>query len=672
MQVTSKPGYRADIQGLRAIAALLVAIYHIWLGRVSGGVDVFFVVSGFLITGSLVSMLEHNRRIDLLAFWSGLARRLLPMSLLVLACSVAAGIMWLPQVQWERTIKEVMASALYLENWYLNYRQVDYLERDAYVSPLQHYWAMSLQGQIYVIWPLLLAAAALIARRLGAGARTGAWALLGVTFCGSLAYSIATTAIRQPFAYFDTFARIWEFAIGGAVALLPMRVVPGPRIRSAAGWLGLLAILSCGVVLHVSRLFPGYAALWPTLAAALIVLAGRGEAPPWGVGRLLAWRPLARLGDASYGIYLWHWPLFAFYRVYTGTTRAGLFAGIALIALSIAIAMLATRFVERPLRFAPVAMARPLRSLWLGATGVLAVVILAGFWGLLFTHARAEDVVETRVDDPDFPGAAALEPGYHYAGEASVTPRPGPLAVRADLPRAYKDGCQASERRSDLLSCIYGDTQSATTLALVGGSHSTHWLPALRRIAERRHWRIVTYLKDMCRLGLRPARTNTGEPYPSCDRWRAEVLRRLASERPYAVFTTATYAGEGAEIVPADFVSVWQRLTSAGIKVIAVRDTPYPGFPVAECVELRGAGARACSRPRQRMLAARNPAESIADLPSDVTLLDFTRYFCPDDNCPPVVGNVLVYRDDNHITRTYMRTLSPVVERELLSILPSG
>lgn len=223
--------------------------------------------------------------------------------------------------------------------------------------------------------------------------------------------------------------------------------------------------------------------------------------------------------------------------------------------------------------------------------------------------------------------------------------------MRDDLPDVYADGCQVSERREDFFSCTYGRKSARTTIALVGGSHSTHWLPALQILADRHDWRIVTYLKDMCWFALAPA-SKYGEPYPGCDRWKARVLARLKSDPPDVLFTTATYGGDVIEIVPDGFTRMWQKLGESGVQVVAVRDTPYLNFAAAECFEVFGAAAARCSRPRKTMLAQHNPAERLPDLPPNIHLVDLSDYFSDATTCFPAAGNVMIYRDDNHITAT--------------------
>src|SRR3954468_10374672 len=245
--------FRPEIEGLRAIAAILVAVFHIWLGRVSGGVDVFFVVSSFLITTGLLGHIDRRQQVDFALFWGRLIKRLVPVAYVVLCTVVVVGIILMPKSRRKDTIEQVAASAVYLENWALAFRSVDYLAQHEAVSPVQHFWALSVQGQFYVLWPLLIAGAALLARRAGIAFRPVLVAALGVIFATSLAFSVYYTAKNQPFAYFHTFARAWEFSMGALLAVAIPYLEPSRPLRVALGWLGVLAIVSCGILLQVSR-----------------------------------------------------------------------------------------------------------------------------------------------------------------------------------------------------------------------------------------------------------------------------------------------------------------------------------------------------------------------------------------------------------------------------------
>jgi hypothetical protein len=241
--------------------------------------------------------------------------------------------------------------------------------------------------------------------------------------------------------------------------------------------------------------------------------------------------------------------------------------------------------------------------------------------------------------------------------------------VRLDVPAVYPDGCQQDQRRSKPLTCTYGDKQSSRTLFLVGGSHSGHWLPALDIIAKQNGWRLVTYIKSAC---LFRTREKLKRPNPSCEAWNDKVLEILLREKPEILFTTSTNGSGDAERVPQGFIQRWEQLEQAGIKVVAVRDTPWMNFNVAECVETNGLDAPECSRPRAQMLAAVDPAQRLAKKPSNVSFIDLNRYFCTDTTCVPAVGNVMIYRDGDHMTATYARTLAPVLQQELAGVMPPG
>ena len=279
--------HRPELQGLRAVAVALVVVYHVWFGRVSGGVDVFFVVSGFLLTGQLARTAERGP-LALGRRWIRMLGRLLPCAVVVLVATVVAGMLLLPEGRWQQTLGEVGAAAVFLENWQLAADAVDYAARSNMSSPVQHFWSLSIQGQFFLVWPLLVALVALAAR----GEPTRVREHLTVTtlgvFAASLMFSVALTATNQPLAYFHSLTRLWEFALGGLLALTIDNVRLPRRTRVHLGWIGLTGLLACGAVLRVGTVFPGIAALWPTGCAVLVLLAG---SPARGGGRTGCSRP---------------------------------------------------------------------------------------------------------------------------------------------------------------------------------------------------------------------------------------------------------------------------------------------------------------------------------------------------------------------------------------------
>ncbi|WP_415654155.1 acyltransferase family protein, partial [Saccharomonospora xinjiangensis] len=235
--------FRPELQGLRALAAGLVVVYHVWLGRVSGGVDVFFFVSGFLITGQLFRASVRGR-IEFRPFWGRMFKRLFPAALTVIVVSAGVALLWLPEHRWIQTAKEVLASALYYENWQLAADSTDYLAQHSGASIMQHFWSLSIQGQFYLVWPLLIALLMLLARPFGWNLRITLLTVLSSLFAGSLAYSVWLTEVNQPFAYFNSLTRVWEFALGGLLALTIDRVVLPRWLAVVAGWLGVVGLAS--------------------------------------------------------------------------------------------------------------------------------------------------------------------------------------------------------------------------------------------------------------------------------------------------------------------------------------------------------------------------------------------------------------------------------------------
>src|SRR5699024_7051153 len=330
-QRRSRPAFRRELHGLRAVALGLVAVYHIWLGRVSGGVDVFLFLSAFFLTGTFVRRLESGRPLGIPRYWLHTFKRLLPPAAVTILLVLGGTAALLPSSMWPTIMQEAVASAAYLQNLLLVLLQVDYHARDAgTASPLQHFWSLSVQGQAFVVWPLLFLLVVGRARR-GLSVRRPLIALVAVSGAASLVWSILSTGTQQQIAYFDTAARMWEFAAGSLLALaLPVldeltgarRPEDGapPRLRvprALVGWAGIAALLACGVLVDVSALFPGWIALWPLAAAGAVVVAGHSGLR-WGVDALLSTRPAAFIGDISYALYLVHWPVLVLWLHHSG------------------------------------------------------------------------------------------------------------------------------------------------------------------------------------------------------------------------------------------------------------------------------------------------------------------------------------------------------------------
>jgi hypothetical protein len=390
-----------------------------------------------------------------------------------------------------------------------------------------------------------------------------------------------------------------------------------------------------------------------------------------GADRLLGSRPLVALGDISYGIYLWHWPILIFYRLYVGRTGMGMVDGLLILLSSILLAWVTTRFVENPIRSASRGNARPTRTLLVAGAVVGVALLVTAAWAMHFLRAREFDRRSLLLGGADYPGASALEEGFRYAGAANVPIFPDPLYVKDDLPDNYDDNCHQSHEDATAISCEYGDRSAGRTIAIVGGSHAAQWLPAFQRIAEQNPWRIVTYTKSSCQLSADLSMTDA-QHYLSCMDWNEQLLAELEALRPEIVFTTATRGVDRRdEIVHPGYLRQWEKLHAMGIHVIAIRDNPWLGFEVPECVERLGGDAPACARSRAESLAAESPFASLEPRPAGTSFIDLTRFFCDEKRCFPVAGNVLIYRDKHHVTAAYARTLAPALQRAILEVYPA-
>lgn len=652
-----------ELAGLRAVAIALVVIYHIWFRRVSGGVDVFFLLSGFLITQSLVRAVARDGRVGFTAYYARVARRIFPPALLVLVGVVVATVLWLPQSRWRDTLADVVASAVYLVNWHLAGNAVDYLASQDAASPVQHYWSLAIQGQFYLIWPVLVAAAAALAARFAVRPRQALALLLGAVLVVSLGYSVHRTAADQTYTYFDTFARLWEFALGGLLLLLLPYLRPARAFALPLGWLALAALLACGAVFRGGDEFPGWAALWPTLAAAvLVVTAGAGGR--LGADRLLRSGALRWLGSLSYALYLWHWPVLICYLSATDRATASLRGGLLVIACSLALAMVTRWLLEVRLPRTGFGQRSNRGGLALAAGCVAAVLATSGAWyGQMAWQQRQAALAAAVADGRDYPGAAHLATG----GPLPERPyRPGPLAAGDDRAPVYDNGCHQNLRDSEAVACEFGPAAADRTIALVGGSHSAHWLPALLELADRHRWRIVSITKSSCRFEPRhPSRE--GRQERSCRQWNEHVLAKLGELRPDAVLTTSTTGQGGRDHTPDGYLTQWRRVAELDIPVLAIRDVAWHDSDIPECVEQHGPDARVCGADRAAHGLDR-PAtvESHRRVPDNIRFLDLTDYLCEPDFCPAVIGNVLVYHDAHHLSATYARTLAPFLAASIV------
>lgn len=655
--------YRPELQGVRAVAATLVVLYHVWFNRVSGGVDVFFLISGFLITGQLVRAVE-GKGIQFRAMWGRMLKRLLPAALTVLAASMVLGVLILPQDRWLQTIKEVIASALYFENWQLAADSVDYFAKHNTASVAQHYWSMSIQGQFYLVWPLLFLGLGLLARKLRRDFRTVVFVSLIVLFVASLAYSVYLTNVNQPLAYFHSLTRVWEFALGGLFGMAIDKIVLPRGVRIAMGWLGVVGLVSCGALLRVDTVFPGWIALWPTVSAAMVIVAGDTSSTA-GADRILGSKPLEYLGNISYGLYLWHWPVMLFWLLSMDRTEIGWRGGLVLIAVSFVLAMLTYHFIEKPVRFSKIGIEKPWGAYRFAVLVLVPTLLMAGAWQVYSGQKVSSERLQA-VGDVDHPGAMAMDAGFKYEGDDDdVTVVPSPVALPKDWGSVANADCRKLVRFDPKASKCTSRSNGAPAkrIMVIGDSHSEQYLSAFNELAAKNHWQITAMLMGACPFSTR---SEISPGNHACEGFNREALRQIKADKPDLVVSMASMEVHKGlqERTPKGMVEAWQKVNDLGVPVAAIRDSPrYESSPPA-CAEKRGADDPSCAGKRHEFLADEAPYEKY-EKPDDTHFLDFSDYFCTEKLCPPVVGNVYVYMDDNHLSATFLRTLSPVLDRKL-------
>ena len=665
--------FRPDIEGLRGVAVLLVVLFHssLIVGIPGGfiGVDVFFVISGFLITGLLLRERERTGGISLPAFYARRVRRLLPAGVVALTCTLVASFIILAPLDRASVALDAAAAALSVGNIRFAMAEGDYFASVASPSPLLHYWSLAVEEQFYVVWPALV----LVATR-GRRLRLGAGIALMAVLVASLVANIVVSGTAVSWAFYSLPTRAWQLSLGGliAVAAVPLARVPRP-VTAGLGWIALPAIIGAAMTFDGSLAYPGAWALVPTLAAGALLIAGPGA---YGPGRLLALRPLRFLGRISYSLYLWHWPvlmlpLIALESVPPAEVRA------VLVGVSIGAAWLSWRYVEEPFRTGfPTLARRPIRTVMAGASAVLAVVIASGAFaaaaeevpGLMPEIGQAalaadgleafdeleglEELDGTEelqwIDDPDGSDddpyldddplldlPSLPPPGPDDAGTATppasgepavtIAPEPTPVIhirlpkdvrpplseARADEERLRADGCLVFEFVRVPPECVYGDPKGKITIALVGDSHAAQWFPALANVARRRHWQLVTFTKVACPfLDMPVSNVALKREYGECADFRARTIAMLRKLKPDLILVSmsrfAIHPLRAEDLSMASRAAALARVIRAlPDRVVILTDTPDARLDVPSCLSRHPNDVRRCAVPAKAAFVGR-------------------------------------------------------------------
>jgi len=611
-----------QIQALRALAATLVVFFHAKL--VPGGfigVDIFYVISGYLITGLIIKEIELTSSFGFKAFYLRRAKRLLPASLGILAATSVLSWILLPPTVRSNLGKDIFAATIYISNYLFAYWQNDYQNLNATPSPVIHYWSLAVEEQFYIFWPIAIFLLWKFGRK-----RAVFFGVSAIT-AASFLFSLYLTSHSPIWAFYSLPTRAWELGLGALILFIPKKIVEDRTIaKTLAVWFSLLLLIYGSLKFSDRTPFPGTSALLPTIAATLAI-ALIASWPPI-LNDLSKWRVVQWLGEISYPFYLWHWPILVlpstrFGRPLTIIERA------LLIALTALAADLTHRFIEKPISRTKPSQSRILKISILG-TAICALLSLA----ILATSSNQITLSNGR----------------------SVS-----IAQVMEKPKVYLDDCHVNNGETLSGECSYGDKTSKRTIVLYGDSHAAQWFPALEKIAIDNGIRLISLTKSACPAPEVKKVEVGAYKNADCFKWRANSIKRIGELNPEAVLLSGFQHFD----FPKTFASreIWwsqgqqitfNHLRGLAPKLIYITDTPHPTRDIPNC--LASGGGEKCD----------GSEISSPTVAGGFTVLDPTPWLC-DKKCPAIVGGVVAYRDASHISVAMSTTLAPKLELYLKS-----
>ncbi len=661
----SDRGFRSDIQGLRAISVVLVILYHLKVTGFSGGfvgVDVFLVISGFLITGQLLRVAQRPPHRVLADFYQRRARRLLPSAAAVVLCTTVASRIWAPPLQTRSTGIDAVYTVFYGLNYRLAADGIDYQRSGSTPSPLQHFWSLAVEEQFYLLWPIVvLATVALFRRHWPLSLRI----ILLLTTVASFLVSRHLTVSDAPLAYFSLQSRAWELGVGAVlqVFVAAARQLPS-RVANLAAGTGTVLIVLAALTYDDSTPFPGQAALLPVGGAALVILSGLRH-PTWLERALLSRSPVRHLGALSYALYLWHWPLIVLAPTVVGHALSWP-EKLVVALVAVVLSQLTQLLIEQPTRRASVS----------GRDWLVGAALIS-----LTTVTVAILLVSNAVSVLTVPPVAAAPTAAGHGRDPLAGTRTGgqvtPTVLHAvrDTP-AYPSECIVDIRGSASPRCLIGPDGrlsarpvTSDRIVLLGDSHAGQIFDPLLAIAADQGWSVEVLTKVGCPIAdvdiysaaLRRA-------YNECGDWRRAAVRRLATEPPPRMFVIGQLnrydiAGDA---LRRGWAKTLSELAVVARPIVYLRDTPVPSADVPTCVSGALDDWRHCDFPSSPALL---PDALALGPPRGVSVLDVNSYLCPRAaaRCPAVRAGILLYRDDSHVSRTAMLALTPIMRQELVN-----
>jgi peptidoglycan/LPS O-acetylase OafA/YrhL len=676
LRTVGKGAVRRDIQGLRALAVVAVIADHLgWPDGGFVGVDVFFVISGFLITGLLLREYERRSTISYRRFYERRIKRIIPAATAVLFVTVCASYALLTATRFREILHDAAYSSVFIGNFHFAQKGVDYFQQDLQPSPVQHYWSLAVEEQFYLIWPWLMLGLLLLGARVFGvqrrHARRVAGAAIATITIGSLIWALHQTRSAPLVAYFATPSRAWELGIGAMVAIGATRLRFGPAQRRALAWSGLIGIIVSLFVVPQSPGFPAPWALLPVIATAMVIAAGASDNEDHLP--IMNNRPVQYTGEISYSLYLWHFPVVVLLTALLaeGTLQFVLLAALLTAALSIA----SYHLLENPARhndwFTWTERGRPagIRRGWYKAAFVAVLVIALTAAGAMAVRSAVPPAAtvaavvlaqDTSVDRTDCFGAAAMDPTHvcpqRNRGDA-VTPSTD--AAPQDVRDSFKCYSFAGQ---PMKACTIGSTRpDATAVAITGDSHAASLLAGLEPQLDALNWRLDVFIGNGCRWHA--IRATSG----GCTAAMPQIQARLESGRYKLVITTAA-RGKPTDDV-SSYVAAMRPVAEGGAKIVVVNDVPDAGPETLDCIHRVGFSAQSdCGLSTGQAFAIKDQLVEAAKQVPGAAVVDLTAFLCDNGYCPATIGNVIVYRDTAaHLTATYARTLGPYLAQKLMA-----
>lgn len=716
--------YRVDLEGLRGVAVLLVVFFHAHFSLIKGGfagVDIFYVLSGFFITGLLIREREEQKRISIANFYARRIRRLMPAGLLVLIATLVASIIILPKILIPGVAIDTAAAALFVANMNFARHATDYFQMTTTPSPILHYWSLSVEEQFYMIWPALI----ILTAKFGRALRRNILIVLTVVTGSSFAFALYLLHRNAIWGFYSLPTRAWELGLGGMIAVISPSFKKIPRMLTAIGsWLGLLGLTITTLFIPETALFPGVLALVPTLSTALIIICGLGRQLS------LLTNPVMRyFGRISYSLYLWHWPVLILPAVALAHSLS-LAEKLLAIFLSILLASLTARWIESPMRKGWALGTMSQRNAWTAVASVTLILVAcvgvhaqtavsgvktkstlskdqksAELTSLLKSALPAETKTVTApassatpqgkqqpvatpsaTTQPNLPAdyAATVTSGTRAATLDFPVPKdldPSLQSASNDKAITYKDGCHTEENEpASTKPCIYGDPNGNQTVVLFGDSHALSWFPAFNAVSKLKHWRLLSLTMSACTPADIPAyNPATQALMANCPLWRKATIKRIAAENPYLVLIASSRSwattDSSGKVVTGDARTVLfdagmkrtiEALKPTALHVIYLEDTPGQQQDPPLCLSQHPKSTLTCTTPVSQSINAawQDEEHAIASF-EGIGIIDPSYWVCPTDPCPVVIGNLEIFQDQSHLTATYSEAMAPIMASAL-------